>query len=206
MTKIELLFREFRRNTPISSDEFIQAGWTLDEFVEYQRRCEVLRSGIVYAKELKSILVDPNSKDNNKTTQAVLDSLQVAFDGVSKWLEQYFDCEIGPFPNIATSDILPHRYVTSSFNHIPKVYIDSDEFRYHIERFIYIRINGDLNFIFGDDLSAISNEELEEEIKLRKQLIKETKEPDAPDFNCYYSVQQWACNMGEYDQVFKSLL
>ena len=201
MTNIELLFREYRRSTPISLDEFIQAGWTLKEFVEYQRRCEVLRTGIVYAKELRSILVDPDSKESIKAIQAAGSTLQAAFDGVAKWLEQYFDCEIESFQTIATSNVLPHRYTTISINVIPKVYIDSDEFRFHLERFINLRINNDLHSILGDDLSLISNEKLEEEIRLRRRLIEETREPDNPNFDSYYSVQQWASKMEEYDRV-----
>ena len=47
MTATDLLFKEFGREYPITYEEFIKAGWTQKQFLEYLQRCEMLRATVI---------------------------------------------------------------------------------------------------------------------------------------------------------------
>ena len=48
ITEIEKLFRKHSRKSPITYNEFLEAGWTKENYFEYLRRCVVIYSGLVF--------------------------------------------------------------------------------------------------------------------------------------------------------------
>ena len=71
MTDIELLFREFRRDDAIKYEEFLSAGWSSNEYLEYLGKCEIIRYSLVLLegygrliRPLKKILLKHMNKLN----------------------------------------------------------------------------------------------------------------------------------------------
>ncbi len=204
MNRIELLFREYRRNTPITYGEFIEAGMSKEQYLEYLNRCEALRCEIIFNHLFHSYLFERHlSNLNNKQIDVfrkeINRMLELELKDLIEWVQQFFDSQIGFF---SVELLLTHYLYGFGSNilnrYIPESFIDCDDFRYEIERYINIKLNEDYGQIFGDDISKLSKSELKQLVDKINDIIENNTKPDEPDFNHYSSIQKWSMDWENY--------
>jgi hypothetical protein len=162
MTKIELLFMEYRRQEAIRFEEFSNAGWSVEEYLTYLHICEELRATSICLQELNNKIVD--TTQNIKLWKETLFSAVV--NRLSNWLSNYFEkpLTLGWKPEaleffISYMPCFPFR-TDEKKKYCSLIYTSSDEFRYQIERIITLVILNDYGQFAGDNTSILPVEHL----------------------------------------------
>lgn len=189
MTAIELLFRERRRSAQISYEEFIHAGWTHGEYMEYLHKCEVVRCAMILESESSHIVKD--EYNSNTYLDTIRTITQKALDDLVAFISTYFVSDLHSFKYSA---FFPY-YKPCSLNNI---FVDLEDFRFRFENKINIILNNDFAQLFGDDLSKLGEKQISNFIQIYKEKINENSLPPEPDYNIYSSIQNFAKKEEEY--------
>jgi len=204
MTKIELLFREYRRDERIHFEEFQHAGWSISEYLTYLRLCENLRATTICLRKLHHKLKMPQ-EELSKLKKSLFEAELKSF---CDWLSLYFDQPLdlkwepggldmyityGPDPSYARDEL--QHYCWS-------IYTSSDDFRYYIERLITMVILKDYGQITGDDLSKFSVSRLESaRDEMQDELLHNDKPQFPTDLSSYDVLQKWASKYESYSII-----
>jgi len=147
MTDIELLFREYRRTQTIKYEEFLAAGWSKEKYLEYLRRCEILRSGLIFMNEFRSVIDEDNSKKNFRFLEDSKKILQNVLDSFLVWIEIEMNSKIGTF--VADQYALPVLYGFSYSSYQSGIYLTAEDFRFQLERIIAMKLSNDFGQFWG---------------------------------------------------------
>lgn len=126
-------------------------------------------------------------------------SLQIALDSFIKWLQPFFESNLGTLSISALFSAYEYASITY-IRALPPIIIESDEFRYMFEYCINTRLNDDYERMGDGDISNLSKEELEAQIEVCEKYLREVSMPNNPDYNRYHSLQEWATKMEDYYQ------
>lgn len=199
MTDIELLFREYRRDDAIKYEEFLSAGWSSNEYLEYLGKCEIIRSSLVLLRGYGR-LTRPLKKDTSKTYEQLKIIVNRSFKGLLFWLQPYFSSDITHYK--FNLDFFPMVYLFSYSRNYTDIYVSSDQFRGDFENALSIRLlNNNPNLNWHYDISSVSDEDIEHEIKELRRRIDYNELPQDPNYNSYSDLQRWAGQMDEYDYI-----
>ena len=89
ITEIETLFRKHSRKSHITYNEFLEAGWTKEDYFEYLRRCVVIYSGLIFFHQSYIYSGYCNTYYyNKKLSPSAIDSIEEELAPVFSELEQ----------------------------------------------------------------------------------------------------------------------
>lgn len=208
MTKMELLFREYRRSEPISYEEAKYAGLSTEDFLEYLRLCEELRSASICLHGLHKKLTKWKYDEIMAFKKAIISK---NFSELSEWYTKYIGREI----DVTVDSSLVELWANSTpyvplgdkedLNYIrlaASVLASPENFRYQIERVVSLRLSGDIAWFFGDDLDKISTKTLKKYREELDEAICNNERPAFPvKFESYHAIQEWASRFEAYYEM-----
>ena len=188
MTATDLLFKEFGREYPITYEEFIKAGWTQKQFLEYLQRCEMLRATVIVEKSVLDYCSDDDIR--SKRLEEIQDAFSDLMTAFTAWLQKFMDCTV---PKVELS-LYRARY------HIQdRVFISPEDFRAQFEKDISTELNQDHEK--DDDLTEKTLENLEKEYQRIEKALRINQEPKLSNYNDYGAIQKWASAYDSYSVI-----
>ena len=193
ITEIETLFRKHSRKSHITYNEFLEAGWTKEDYFEYLRRCVVIYSGLIFFHQSYIYSGYCNTYYyNKKLSPSAIDSIEEELapvfselEQLGEWLQQFFTSKIDSlkqyFNNLGGLIAYMERdFFNTPLSNAAPIYVDIDTFRRYLERYIYRCLPPDnyddskrehkyssieeINTLLGDNIEALTEEEINDKI------------------------------------------